>query len=224
MNRGVWIGKKCDSQKGVLIFGESHYGDKNDRPGCFVEFDTAGVIEEYFRHKQRKTSPANWDRFFDRIAGSFGYSKDNTELFYDKIYFGNYIDKYCGIGDYTARSIISTDRKRLNTDLFQYINETHVTAVVCFSVLVYDNLPERNIDLETAGEVKVIGRIGNRWNYVRRFVYRPGIIYGGCDVILNDQLTVWAFRHPSAKSGYDEKQVFDELSTSDIFNGILSSD
>lgn len=81
---------------------------------------------------------------FIRIAESFGYSDDLRRDFYDKVYFGNYVDRLCGkSGDNTAAKIIACYRQEYNDQLFTYINEHEIRYLVCFSKRVYWNLPKK---------------------------------------------------------------------------------
>ena len=90
MYLGVWIGKEAN-ENGILILGESHYGETET---------TRGVIEFYLSENHKGSRDA-WMRFFDRISKSFGYY-EMSEEFWDKVFYGNYIEMPCGVGDNKA--------------------------------------------------------------------------------------------------------------------------
>ena len=102
MYPGAWIGKKAN-ENGILILGESHYGETET---------TRGAIEFYLS-ENRKGNRAEWMRFFDRISKSFGYSEIN-ENFWDKVFYGNYVEVTCGVGDNRADEAISENRRDYN--------------------------------------------------------------------------------------------------------------
>ena len=221
MNKGVWAGNHIPDNNRILILGESHYGSSggNDNKYKDVDYDTSEVLEEYYGHKA-ESSGKHWDRFFDRIAESFGYSTD-TVAFYDKVVFGNYVDKFCGVRDETAENVIKAEYQRLNHDLFSFINENQVSILVCFSILAYNQLPARAIPVENPEKRILIGQIGNRQQYLRKYLYRQGVTHDRCDLKLNSDLLVYGIPHPSARGGYDASKVYEVLRQEAALNSII---
>ena len=82
---------------------------------------------------------------------------------------------------------------------------------MCFSILVYYNLPDRNPEHEAVENSIVIGKIGARNNILRRFRYESAVSHDFCDTELLCGLTVFGIRHPSSQGGYNAGQVRDEL-------------
>ena len=201
MNINPWIGGSLNSNIRVLILGESHYDEENNL-GANVTFSTSGVVEYYFKKRER------WAPFFDKIAASFGYDIDNARSFYEQVCFGNYVDVVCGVGDNNcARYYINLNRIKYNSDLFKFVNEYSVDVVVCFSKLVYSNLPKIG-SKDEHWDRKTIGKIGNRNNNVDICFYRKDVVHDFCDVKLQNDLKVYGVRHPSARGGFKSEQVY----------------
>lgn len=204
MNKGVWKGQNLISKPKVLLLGESHYDEENY--GETVSFPTYSVVNHYFEKREK------WSPFFDKIAASFGYSIENARDFYEKVYFGNYIDVVCGVGDDNAENYIEQNRIKYNTDLFNFINSEGIDIVVCFSKLVYNNLPSlSNSTNQEHNQQVCIGQIGSRGNYVEYCNYLPNITHPNCQTTLNKALKVYGIRHPSSKGGFSVEQVYSFL-------------
>ncbi|WP_297011705.1 hypothetical protein [uncultured Dialister sp.] len=221
MNKGVWMGKQAEKY-GILVLGESHYGDRPEDLGKLGTDDTSGVVEWYL-----KGNGGHWRSFFIRIAESFGYSDDLRRDFYDKVYFGNYVDRLCGkSGDNTAAKIIACYRQEYNDQLFTYINEHEIRYLVCFSKRVYWNLPEKTERASgetskgySAGKIKS----GEKWqnNWIEMGTYRHSMEHPFTKVILKNDLTVYGIRHPSCQGGYVVSQVYDFLKLQDGIDCIM---
>ncbi len=200
MNKGVWCGNHLMQSPKVLILSESHYD--GDNYGENVLFTTASVVNRYFEQHE------NWSAFFGRIAASFGYSIENARSFYDRVYYGNYVDVICGIGTNHAKNYISFNRQKLNDDLFRFVNENGIDLIVCFSKLVYDNLPSLNPYYTEEQNIKTqIGVLGSRRNFAEYCSYLPGIEHPNCGISLIKTLRVYGVGHPSAQGGFDSDQV-----------------
>ena len=201
MNSSPWRGNDIPTNPRVLILGESHYDDNNF--GEKVSFPTSGVVERYFeaRHK--------WSQFFDKMAASFGYEKENAREFFEKVYFGNYIDVVCGIGDKNAKRYADLNRDTYNSEWFEFINQNGIDIVVCFSKLVYNHFPSLNesTPFETEGK-DYVGDVGGKANYVEYCSYAAETEHRHCSVKLAKTLRVYGICHPSAKGGYDSEQIY----------------
>ena len=86
MSPEEWKGSNIDETNRVLILGESHYDDDDDSIGKPVSYSTSSVVKTYLAHCRPDGGSAKWDRFFGRIAESFGYSRDKSAVFYEKIF------------------------------------------------------------------------------------------------------------------------------------------
>lgn len=200
MNMEPWIGGNLCNNPRILVLGESHYDENNI--GEKVSFPTAGVVRHYFEAREK------WSQFFDKMAASFGYDKENARDFYEQICFGNYVDVVCGIGDNNAKHFIHLNRASYNDDWFGFVNSNEIDVIICFSKLVYNNLPGLN---EAYPEEKCdkfyVGQIGGRGNYIELCNYLPNIDHPSCSVRLNKPLMVYGIRHPSSQGGYNPEQV-----------------
>jgi len=179
MHKGVFIGAEASNQpKRILILGESHYG---------VQESTTAVIERYFR------APGDISyRFFDRIVETFGFSKENREQFWAKVYFGNYIDVSCGVGDGQARAAIKDNRAKCNDDLIAYIVKEKIDYVFCFSRLVYNNLPK--LCREKGDHESCV--LEDRTHYLMQCVYYPSR-RNDMKQWIEKQVVVYGLKHPS---------------------------
>ncbi len=200
MYNGVWVGDMANKGFRLLILGESHYGEN--------VYDTKGVVSKYLRGNETGEY-ASWYPFFDKIAQSFGYLKDPND-FYDKVYFANYIEEPCGIGDDTARTLLSKHRWDYFEHFVDFVNENEIDCVVCFSKLVYWHLgPLLGDEMEDYKGDIILGEIGGRRNLANFTRYKP--IFTDSQtrkVPFKKELKVYGFRHPSCQGGYDCNQVY----------------
>lgn len=206
MNSDPWRGNNIPTYPRVLILGESHYDDDNF--GEKVSFPTSGVVKRYFESRRK------WSQFFDKMAASFGYDRDNARQFYEKVFFGNYIDVVCGIGDSNAKHYADLNRDTYNSEWFDFINRNQIDVVVCFSKLVYNHFPSLN-DSGKNEEIgkEYVGDIGGKANYVEYCTYVPDKEHNHSSVKLKKPLKLYGIRHPSARCGYDPDQIYDYIST-----------
>ena len=124
MHKGEFEGKQAKAQPvRVLILGESHYWseDKSEE-----EKKTSKVMETYL-------SETYSYRFFDNIVRSFGIAPEKRKDFWEKVWFGNYIDEPCGIRDSQADNLLKQPGKReeLNRQLFSFIEK--IKLMLCFA-------------------------------------------------------------------------------------------
>lgn len=192
MHKGVFGGKNLTPAQSILILGESHHYGKADDP----EYTTERVVMNYFRRPNDKCY-----KFFDKIAGCFGFAPKDREMFWNQVWFGNYVaESNCGIGNSKARKLIGEHRTQYNKELFEFVNEHGIDTVFCFSRLVYNNLPDR-APFESGGFRYDVPKLHGKADFIRRFVYLSGERPKG-DVSLKKPLTVYGFRHPSARCGF----------------------
>lgn len=200
MHHGVYIGKEAAKETRILILGESHHNKNNEGEGEPASYTTSSVVEAYLTEEETGKT----HRFFHKIAQSFGIDTTKVEekRFWDKIYFGNYIDVVCGVRDNAAPQLIKDKgkRKQYNEELFKFVNENEIDIVCCFSRLVYQNLPAKS-SFENSGITIGVPDIGGKRDYIQKFIYQPGV-RNNCDIALNKPLMVYGFRHPSARCGF----------------------
>ena len=133
---GVFKGENAEKQKvRVLILGESHH----------YETETTQKTVNGYLDKCRKEGHAEkCHEFFDQIVRAFG--KDpatDRETFWNSVWFGNYIDELCGVGDSQATNLLSEEdnRIRYNDNLFDFVADKEIDIIFCFSRRVYNKLP-----------------------------------------------------------------------------------
>lgn len=199
MYKGVWTAGGNREGKRILILGESHYYKKGKK-----DFTTTDVLS---RHLGNECTSS----FFDKIAESFGYSKENSIEFWNQVCFGNYVEVLCGIQDYRARDAIrfNNNRTYYNNRLFEFINGNDIDVLVCFGKLQYNNLPiERKSSEFDRRPLK--NKLGTKNDIVEFGTYKAGLEhkkYG--DIVLKKDLKVYSFRHPSARGGYSVENVWE---------------
>ena len=159
MHKGEYIGNYADKQKKrILILGESHHWDKKDwelwsdeteeqaeirRQRKAEDYQTDDVVKRYFENYAKRKGRAKEYRFFDYIVRTFGVDPEtHREDFWNKVYFGNYVEKLCGIGDRQAEAAIKEFREQYNQSLFKFIKDNKIDYVFCFSRRVYSALPQ----------------------------------------------------------------------------------
>lgn len=222
MSPGEWKGTNVTNKHGVLILGESHYGHSDlcsyneQKPS----YNTYEVVEEYLDHRLKSLGSARWDRFFDNIAGSFGYSKMECKDFYDKVWFGNYVPVLCGIGKYNkAKYFMKEHRDEYNDELFKFINENKIETVICFSIATYWNLPS-SCDKDESEEILIPSTDGKR-NIIYKYKYAAMIERNGCSIVLDEPLLVYGVRHPSARSGFIPQDVYNYFKNEKSLSKVL---
>lgn len=198
MYKGVWKGKYADDGTRILILGESHYCSEGD------SLDTTTSVIKRFLEKDDIP-------FFEKIVESLGYRADERETLFDLVFFGNYIDELCGIGDAKAKEYARKDCEKYNDELFSFVNENKIDVILSFSKLAYDHLPvstcenkKRNLE---GGTRKVIGNIGQNNNVAEKYEYVANVVHNKCNIALNRDLVVYALRHPSGQGGYSVEQA-----------------
>lgn len=212
MHWGVFHGKLANNRKDrILILGESHHVSTekdvttNKGPGKRATYSTHDIVEEYLQNynncigKGRKES----FRFFDKITRTFGIDPETSRSeFWDQVYFGNYIDVLCGIGDNFAKNQIKSEenRQKYNDQLFAFVNAHNISQIFCFSILSYKNLPSL-VSGEEENSME-IGQQGKRNVYLYHCQCKAGVARNNTSIVLEKDLEVFGIRHPSAKGGY----------------------
>lgn len=144
MYHGVYEGATAAAQpKRILILGESHHGNGPEDVGKAGDVPTSDVIKDYLSQKDGTERRL---QFFHKIALSFGIDtgKDKDaekERFWDKVFFGNYVDVICGVQDGTAEKLMDQNKKTYNRELAEFVNRNQIDAVFCFGLGVFDCLP-----------------------------------------------------------------------------------
>ena len=192
MYNEVFVGTEAETQQHrILILGESHHGSSSS---------TAYVVQHnYFSNPHG----VNY-RFFENIVRTFGYDVKDREKFWNKAYFGNYMDSLCGIQDGVAKNRLKEKgvRERLNQNLFNFISENRIEYVFCFSRMVYNNLPPLNKEL---GDCEICRNPMEAKRYrLDQCTYQPRQNEG---MKLNNQVTVYGFLHPSRCYSYNRYQA-----------------
>lgn len=168
MYHGVYEGTAATAQrKKILILGESHHGDRPEDAGKPGDIPTSKVVQDYLDW----TGPMeDGHRFFHQIALSFGIDVNKEQeraLFWDKVYFGNYVDVLCGIKDGLAKTLMEQNEDTYNQTLSQFVNRCQIDTIFCFGIQVFDHLPGNHyagILLGEDGSVIADKRIGKNGN------------------------------------------------------------
>lgn len=194
MYPNAWMGKNFkETEKKVLILGESHYGSK-DEIGK-VAFTTQGIVEGYLREMKYL--------FFTRIAKTFGCeSEEEIKEFYDHVCFGNYVNVVVDKDDKQrdGRSYIKNNKQIYNQELFDFCKSKSIDIIVCFSKEAYWNLPSGCG--EDQGK-ETIHR-GKRSIKIKKWLYKKGVLE------LDKDLLVYGLPHPTGWPGYDAKLIYQE--------------
>ena len=202
MHHGVFEGQKAKDQKvGVLILGESHYWDEDKKEEDKL---TSKVVETYLKkyNSRIRSEKDRSYRFFDNIVQAFGIDPENRTDFWNRVWFGNYIDEPCGVRDSQATKVLKRSGKRdaLNKQLFEFIEENKINIVFCFSRKVYDKLPP----LELAGDSEKTGEKSDS-HRLDMCVYGAGE-RKAVSIPLSKSVTVYGLKHPSQGFSYRKYQ------------------
>ncbi|MDO4379121.1 MAG: hypothetical protein Q4C64_08365 [Erysipelotrichia bacterium] len=201
MFKGIYEGKnaKCQNKR-VLILGESHY----DKDG-YDNFTTKSVIENYHLNPNQKKY-----NFFHKIAQCFSVNTNDIdkefEYFWNNMYFANYVDKLCGIGDSKAKNLIKGNRKEYNNELFDFINKNEIDIVFVFGRTVYNSLPSYSENKTAIEKQPNLDNdnifVGNRKDFIAHCVYLKDESHENADIKLNKDIHIYGIRHPSAQCGF----------------------
>ena len=202
MFKGVYEGKNAKHQsKRILILGESHY----DKDG-YDNFTTKSVIENYHLNPNEKKY-----NFFHKIAQCFSVNTNDIdkefECFWSNVYFANYVDELCGIGDSKAKSLIENNKKEYNNELFEFINKNKIDIVFIFGRTVYNNLPSYSKNKTAAEKQPDLDNgnifVGSRRDFISHCVYLKGEQHKNVKTVLMRDVHIYGLRHPSAQCGFN---------------------
>ncbi|MDE6724279.1 MAG: hypothetical protein K2J79_01625, partial [Ruminiclostridium sp.] len=176
MYRKEFKGKYAEDQKvRILILGESHHWsdednnkseeERQEKENTYTTFKVVNnYLENYNNHFGNDRDRAY--RFFEYIVRTFDIDpEEQRNDFWNRVYFGNYIDRLCGVRNDAAKKLlkIEENRKKYNEQLFSFIREKEIDIVFCFSRKVYNHLPAlENDDKEEVDEEKDTHRLNKR--------------------------------------------------------------
>lgn len=220
MHWGVFHGKEAEHQpKRILILAESHHinSTTDKKPGIPATYPTESVIrDDYYCNPTGKNY-----HIFDKIALSCGgkiEERADREAFWEKVYFGNYIDVLCGVRDDAAKTLLKNgpgNRQTYNDALFRFINDHQIDIVFCFSRLVYNHLPSLSKvkELRKQEDLKDIpcDPIGKQNDFIKCCKYLANTDHNATIVPLQKSLHVFGMRHPSARGGFDPAHYAEHL-------------
>lgn len=202
MFKGVYEGKKAKCQnKRILILGESHY----DKDG-YDNFTTKSVIENYHLNPNEKKY-----NFFHKIAQCFSIKTNDIdkefECFWSNVYFANYVDELCGIGDLKAKSLIENNKNEYNDELFEFINKNKIDIVFIFGRTVYNNLPSYSENKATTEKQPDLDNgnlfVGKKRDFISHCLYLKGEQHKNAKTMLKRDVHIYGLRHPSAQCGFN---------------------
>lgn len=224
MHPGVFECKTAGDQKvKVLILGESHHWSNEDwilaereteaqaaekRKVKAANYRTKTVVENYLLNYEKNTDRDKAYCFFDKIVKAFGFNPEtHREYFWNNVWFGNYIEELCGVGDSQATNLLSEEANRIryNDDLFDFVADKEIDIIFCFSRRVYNKLPSY-----ATGEKEEIINVGDflrakdgktKKDYISYCKYLPGS-HGHISKPLKRTVEVYGMLHPSGQYGF----------------------
>lgn len=212
MYTGVFEGKDAKNQpKRILILGESHHYETES---------TQKTVDGYLDQCKQKGHAENCHKFFDQIVRAF--SKDpetEREEFWSCVWFGNYIDKICGVGDSQATNLVGDkDNRRIyNDELFAFVVDKKIDVIFCFSRRVYNHLPSLVKDSgEHEGRINdkiyLLTKDGNqKTDYISYCKYLPELSHKYTTERLKEPLEVYGMLHPSGRYGFNPENYAPDL-------------
>lgn len=213
MYTGVFEGKNTkNQQKRILILGESHHYETES---------TQKVVDGYLDKCRREGHAEKCHEFFDQIVRAFGKDPETErEVFWSSVWFGNYIDELCGVGDSTAVNLLENknNRKKYNDALFDFVAEKEICVIFCFSRRVYNHLPslaKRSDEREERinDKIYLLTKDGKqKTDYISYCKYLPGLSHDHTTKELKDTLEVYGMLHPSGRYGFNPENYAPTLS------------
>ena len=224
MHKGEYGSENAkNKQINVLILGESHHWSKEDwviaegetesqaeerRKEKAANYKTETVLKNYLLNYAKSTDRDKAYYFFDKIVKAFGFDPETQrKYFWDHVWFGNYIDELCGVGDSKATALLGRDKKRqeYNDQLFEFINDKEIDIIFCFSRRVYNKLPSL-VKGECEEEINVGDFLRtkdgkSKKDYISYCKYLPGS-HKHTSKPLNRTVEVYGMLHPSGKYGF----------------------
>lgn len=235
MHKGEFKSENAkDKQINILILGESHHWSNDDwitaegeteadaekrRKEKAANYKTETVVKNYLINYAKSNNRDNAYRFFDKIVQAFGFDPEiHREYFWDHVWFGNYIDELCGVGDSKATELLSCPSKRqgYNDQLFEFINNKEINVVFCFSRRVYNNLPSL---AKATGEKENTINVGDflrtkdgkpKKDYISYCKYLSSA-HKHTGKLLERTVEVYGMLHPSGQYGFAPENYAPEL-------------
>lgn len=218
MFKGVFAGKNARNRNlKILILSESHHYSKDDynkteeeRREKVRNYRTENVVKNYLEQFSGGGKKDRAYYFFDKIVNSFSIDPaENRERFWNQVFFGNYVEgELCGIRDSRAKDLINAHSSEYNKSLFDFVNEEGIDLIFCFSRRVYNSLPQCKNN-----EKNIVGKIGRCNDFICKRKYLPNCEIDGVPT-LSKKLTVYGFRHPSARGGFRAENYSEYLKDS----------
>lgn len=207
MYTGVFEGQNA---KRTLILGESHHYETES---------TQKTVDGYLDKCRKEGHAEKCHKFFDQIVRAFG--KDpatDREAFWNNVWFGNYIDEPCGVGDSQATNLLSEEdnRIRYNDDLFDFVANEKIDIIFCFSRRVYNKLPSL---VKATGENENTINVGDflrakdgtpKKDYISYCKYLPGA-HNHTSKPIKRTVEVYGMLHPSGRYGFAPENYAPEL-------------
>lgn len=205
MYTGVFEGKNA---KRILILGESHHYETES---------TQKTVDGYLDRCRREGHAEKCHKFFDQIVRAFGkVPETEREIFWDHVWFGNYIDELCGVGDSRATNLLSEKDKRIryNDDIFDFVASKEIDVIFCFSRRVYNKLPslaKGEFDKEINVGAFLRTKDGKpKKDYISYCKYLPGS-HEHTSKPLKKAVEVYGMLHPSGRYGFAPENYAPEL-------------
>ena len=207
MYTGVFEGQTA---KRTLILGESHHYETES---------TQKTVDGYLDKCRKEGHAEKCHEFFDQIVRAFG--KDpvtDREAFWNNVWFGNYINVPCGVGDSQATNLLSEEdnRIRYNDDLFDFVANEKIDIIFCFSRRVYNKLPSL---VKATGENENTINVGDflrakdgtpKKDYISYCKYLPGA-HNHTSKPIKRTVEVYGMLHPSGRYGFAPENYAPEL-------------
>lgn len=211
MYTGVFKGEKAEKQKvRVLILGESHHYETES---------TQKTVDGYLDECKKEGHGEKCHDFFDQIIRAFGKDPETErDEFWNSVWFGNYIDKICGVGDLQAVKLLSNpaNRKTYNDDLFEFVNDNQIDIIFCFSRRVYNHLPSLakgdEYEEKINDKIYLLTKAGKQKpDYISYCKYLPGLSHDHTTKQLKKSLDIYGMLHPSGRYGFNPKNYAPNL-------------
>ena len=71
----------------------------------------------------------------DAVKKLINHIDDEFESFWNNVYFANYVDGLCGIGDSKAKILIKNNKEIYNNELFEFINNILSLLIIILPML-----------------------------------------------------------------------------------------
>lgn len=207
MYMGEYKGKNA---KRILILGESHHYETES---------TQKTVDGYLDKCGKEGHAEKCHEFFDQIVRAFGKAPAaDREMFWNNVWFGNYINELCGVGDSQAINLLKEEENRIryNDDLFDFVADKEIDTIFCFSRRVYNKLPSL---VKATGEYEKIINVGDflrtkdgkvKTDYISYCKYLQGP-HKHTSKPLERNVEVYGMLHPSGQYGFAPENYAPEI-------------